>query len=226
MTITDWNCQLLPSAWDERRSPRRIACALEEMYLRHGITHFHLMPAYDLKRESVSAFLHRTERMKESLSPHLPSVISLHVGSTVSLSPSISDLRSLDRLRYRSSLCVSLPLCSYADWIDQELNALLFRRRLPLAFFSFEKAVILYPKEIVEKLLRIKGAAFQFSFRSLQEPAVLSVIQSLLKEHKTVLLGTEINAPEKIGLYDLPFYLDRAKGFLGERDFRRLLSNA
>lgn len=224
-TLTDWNCQLLPSPWDEGRSPQGIALALEGMYRQLGISHFHLMPAFDPERESVSAFLHRTKRIQEALSPHLLPAISLQVGTAVSLSPSISDLRELDQLLHRSTLCVSLPLCSYADWIDQELNRLLFHHRLRLTFLSFEKAVILYPKEIIEKLLRIKNAAFQFSFRSLQETAVLSVIQTLLRERKTVLLGSEINTPEKICQYDLPYYLDCAKRFLGERDVRRLLSN-
>ncbi|MBQ8416300.1 MAG: hypothetical protein IJX13_05315 [Clostridia bacterium] len=225
-TLTDWNCQLLPSLRDVEHSPQRIALALEEMRQAFGISQFYLTPPYDVARESVTAFLHRRERIKESLVPHLSPSVSVLIGASVTLSPSVCEIRELDKLlTNRSHLCLSLPLCEYAHWVDFELNRLLFHRRLRPLFLSFERAVILYPEEAIERLMRIKGAAFQFSYRSLQVTKILNVIKCLLKERKTVLLGTGLDSPEKIGLYELPYYLDCAKRFFDERELCRLLSN-
>lgn len=225
-TLTDWNCQILPSEWVEGRSPQRISLALERMHQAFGISQFYLRPQYDAVRESVAAFLHRRERIKESLVPHLSPSVSVLIGASVTLSPAICEIWEIGKLLAdRSTLPILLPMCSYADWIDRELNRLLFQRRLRPLFLSFERAVILYPEEAIERLMRIKGAAFQFSYRSLQETKILNVIKSLLKEQKTVLLGTGLDSPEKIGLYELPYYLDCAKRFFDERELCRLLSN-
>jgi hypothetical protein len=114
-----------------------------------------------------------------------------------------------------------MPLTEYDDRIDLELNQLLYKRKITPLFLSFELCAILYPKEIVEKLLRIPYAAYQFNYKALQNPEICRMIFSLLSK-STVLLGTSLNRPEKIEFYEFSHYIDCGNRLLHKRFFEIL----
>jgi hypothetical protein len=63
-----------------------------------------------------------------------------------------------------------MPICDYADWIDFELNRLLYRAHFKrLLFTSFDICINLYPGDVLEKLMRIPHSVFQFHYHALAD---------------------------------------------------------
>ncbi|MBQ8310008.1 MAG: hypothetical protein IJX80_03230 [Clostridia bacterium] len=210
----DWNCRLLrPGA-----IPNETAYALREMNERFSFNRFCMMQDFHADTESVSAFLIRQKRALQQLKPLLSRRFHIHGAACVHLCRGLAEEADLDRLTITSErlLPLQLPLTEYGDWIDQELNSLLYKKKLTPLFLSFELCMLLYPKEIIEKLLRIPFAAYQFNYKALPTPEICRAIFKLLSK-STVLLGTSLNMREKINFYELPYYLQRSEKLLLKR---------
>lgn len=185
--------------------------ALSLLHTRLGFNRFLAAPTYDSQREPVSHFLLRRDRAAEDLRALIPKQCKLALGATVVLNPSLHEVDGLERLLLRGGrLPIALPLTEFEDWIDLELNRLLYRRRYRLLLLSMERSVALYPSDRIEKLLRIEDATFQFNFRALSDPLCCRIITSLLHRNRTVLLGTGIDSIDACYGYDRACYLDRS----------------
>ncbi len=196
----DYNCHLLPQMQELLTSPTEAAKALLLMHEKLGITQFYMMPRYD-KAESPIAYCLRRERALESLRKQLPKQLTLKASSSVMFSKGLFETAYLERLfisRSRRLLPIEMPLAPYEDWMDEELNRLLYVRRFKPLFLSFERCIVLYPKEIVQKLTRISGACFQFSFSSLEDEKVCAVILLLLQQGTRVCFGSGMNSLQKV----------------------------
>ncbi len=219
--LTDWNCRLAAHT-----TPREAADAITEQAHRYGISRFCCVFDFDCTRESVALHLGKRDRKIEAIRALLPSRISVSAASAPITAPGLSELRELLQLGFpsKSSLFLSMPLVSYRDDFDRELHLLLHKKRLRPVFLSFEHCMTLYPSEIVEKLLRIPLAGFQFGLRSLTDPHVREVMEHLLRNGQTVLLGTGLHTPEKLFFAELDHALDTAKASMHPFLYERLRS--
>lgn len=208
--FVDWSCGLLPRMRGCIETPEEAALAISLLYTRQGFNRFFATPTYDSEREPVSHFLLRRDRAKEELAVLLPRGCRLAAGASVLLNPSLHEVDGLERLLLPNGrLPISLPLTEYGDWIDLELNRLLYRRKYKLLFLSMERSVALYPADFIERLLRIENAIFGFHFRALTDPDCCRVITALLHRNRTVLLGTGVDSVDACYAYDRSCYLDR-----------------
>lgn len=223
--LTDGCCRLVP---DALLCPERAASAIKELHTRFGLNRFYMASDYCAERESVTAFRLRTDRAITSLRTALPKNVRLFSMAAIQLTPDLSQNAELARLQLKDSgyLPLSLPLTSYADWIDTELNRLLYKRHMSPLFLSFELCMILYPSDVIEKLMRIGNAAFQFGYKSLCDPSVCRVISTLLHRGAPVLLGTSASSPEKVNALDLDYCLSCALHHLKSVDYQYLLEQS
>lgn len=220
----DW-CSGLASVM--RDSPEQLEFTLQTLKERFLMTRHCLITEYDATYESVGAFLLRHRRMTEALQSYSISDHRLRFAIRVLLTPDVYETADLERLLFSREklLCIKLPVSSYEDWMDLEINRLLYKRKMRLCFSSFELAVILYPREVIEKLMRIQGAVFQFNFKALAEPRICDVVQRLIKQNTHVLLGSGIDNPDKIWYYEFDYYLDAAREMLSNDTFMTLMRN-
>ncbi len=221
----DWNCQLFPSSTNGISSVQDSLDALELLGDRCSLGGFCLTSSYDRLREPISVFLLRQSRLSQLISEASERRINLCLSTQVLLSDGLSLEPGLEKLLLLKSgyLPVSLPISSYEDWIDAELNRLLYQNKLHLLFTSFERYLILYPRDVIEKLLRIPSAAFQFNYKSLCDARVQEVVKRLLDVKALVLFGTALNQVDKIYFYEQDTYLEVAKEVFTPMEYQKLL---
>ena len=225
VNLVDWNCRLHLQMCSHWNSPQQICNQLSAMYTKFGFTNFSLLCDYCHTSESVSAFLIRLERMEKELRSYLPTPLHIRLQASVLLTPNLCDVVDIHRLclRHNGYLPILLPLSSYADWIDKELNHLLYHRGILPLFLSFERAIRLYPQEITEKLLRIPRAAFQFAYHDLQNENVAQAVTALLRQNTSIFLGTGLTQAPKIDTYDFPNWEECVNPLLSHDDMATLL---
>lgn len=222
----DWNCRLLPGMREGTESAEEAVALLQRLKDDYGILRFCMMPQFDPSQESIRAFLLRRQNAKERLLEMLPEKMHIRVSAALLLTPDCSELHELEKLTLLPGLLpLRPPIAAWTDWMDAEMNHLLFRRHLTPLFLSFELSTILYSAETVRKLMRIPNAVFQFGFRSLTDPAVCRIIHALLQEKHTVLLGSGIRHQQKADNYDIAHYLFRAEDHLTPAE-RNILLNS
>lgn len=227
--LTDWNCRLLPPADPLLGDDAEIARALLYSVEQFGIKRFCMMPTYDAGAESVARFLLRRDRLEEHLLRILPAGARLRMGASVLLQPRLHELADLRRLSLRAAshaLPVELPIGAWEDWMDLEINRLLYRAKQKLLFLHAERYPILYPEEVLARLARIPDAVYQFNYRALTDPRCLQIIRSLLARGATVLLGTALEDPQKISYFELPYYLEAGEAALSRAEIASLLQGA
>lgn len=200
----DYHCRLLPQMQEMLSTPEEASRALLLMHEKSGISQFYMMPRYD-RAESPLAFCLRRDKVLRLLRERLPERLRLKASCAVLLSKGLYETAYLERLflcRSKRLLPIEMPLLPYADWMDEELNGLLHVRHCTLLFLSFERCVALYPQEILQKLSRISGACFQFSFVALEDEKLCTVMLSLLRQGAAVCFGSGMNALEKVQATD------------------------
>ncbi len=181
---------------------------------------------YHMREHSVAIHCLCRDRMMEELKHILPPSIEVMAMSALVMDTGVGEMDELSRLIDAGSglLPISMPLGDYHDGIDRELHLLLHKRHVTPLFLSFERCILLYPEQIIEKLLRIRRAKFQFGYRALENPAVLKIISRLMQENRTPMLGTAVGDIQKARYYELEPAIARAKDVLGEPLVRRLLA--
>ena len=221
----DWCCALLPKNCNESIVTDS-AAALQDLSSRFGINSFAMVSEYDCTRESVPFFLLRTQSAYEALTKQLDPSLRTELLTTAILSPGLYEIEHLERLLEpsHSLLPIRFPLSNYQEWMDLELNHLLYKKKYRLLFTSFELAMILFPEDTVKRLIRISGAVFQFSYKALTDPKICGIIERLLEQKSKVLLGTSLTTPEKVYFYEFDYYLAMARQHLSPASFRLLLA--
>lgn len=209
----DWNCRLLPHMCGQISNPAETSAYLVLLSECQDIRRFCMMPDFDVQKESVSMFLLRRFRAAKELETRLPKGIGVRYAGRALLTPDLHRTEHLKKLcifrgRY---LPILLPVGEYSDWIDLELNRLLYKTRVKLLLTSCELYPIFYPKEVLERLFRMENAIYQFNYKALAEPSLCRWIDRLLCQNRTVLLGTSIELPDKVSAYNVEEYLKAAE---------------
>jgi len=220
----DWNCQL-PVRINGENFPKDTIRAMELLNERYRISHFCLMPEFDERENSLALFQLRLERAADLLREYLPQHLKIKIVPRVYLTPELWHEEALHRLLFTRNryLPLQLPLSEYAEWMDTEINRLLFTKKYRLLFTSCELFRELYPTEIADKLFRVPQAAYQFNYRALTEDPAVNDVSRLLAEGKTVLLGTGLTTFGKTLQYDFAYYQETATKKLSVADYQKLM---
>ncbi len=227
----DWSCKLLPLllSTDQNLCTEAIS-AIEYLRQRHGFDRFVFPLDYDCRMESIPHLLLRKKRAEDRLKAMF-SDRSFKVLLRAELVPGLHQLQGLEKLLTSKDgyLPLVLPMTAYQDWIDRELNRLLYTAKIKrLMLASFEICMLLYPPEIVQKLLRIPHLVPQLGYRALSEPAVQAVLTELIRQDRTVLFGTNVDSLHKAYQLKLVDLDDRksATERLSFADYRMILQRA
>ena len=232
----DWNSHLLPGGHEIMTDPKEAAEALCYLQTDLGIKTLCMMPSFLPFSDSVAIFLLRRHKSLSRLSESLAILrqenravkpFKLLCGATVQITPNVHEIDDLKKLTVKFNskkyLPIQLPIAEFEYWIDYEINRLLYRTGVKLWFVSFDIACKMYPRENIEKMLRISDAIYQFNYRSLEDPYVQRVISKLLKQRSVVLLGTSLDCQGKVYRYDLDYYLKSAKEFFSPAEYAMLM---
>lgn len=224
----DWNCRLLPGMRGRISDPLESITAMQDLSERFSITRFCMMPDFDCTREPVSHFFLRRARAEKLLKDAIPtgSKIKVKISARVLLSQGLYQTEDLNKLVITKEkyLPIALPMTAYDDWIDYELNRLLYKAGFKkLLITSFELCLILYPSEIIEKLLRIPNTVFQINYKALTEPKVQKIVSRLMRQNQTILLGTSLDCLERVYRYDFDFYTKSATDGISVADYKTML---
>ncbi len=226
MPLFDYNSFLLPGFRDAAANGNVSLQIMELLFEKHGVTHYHLMPLFDCTEDTVSSFLLKRHQAISKLqkTDRFSKLVNLHFGATAELHPGLWQTDELEKLCYGSAQMLSLrfPLGPYQDWMDQELNHLLYHGGYSLLFTSFELPLLFFERDTIERLLRIQGAVFHFNYRSLLQPQVQETVKKLLAKHTPVLFGTNLSSMEKTCYYEMDHYLNTARGFLTPYEYQYL----
>ena len=226
MNYVDWSCRMLPKLNTELLDAKQAADAIKEISVRFGFSHLAMVAEYDCVQESVPLFLLRANSSFQKLRAELGKTVSIKPFYRAILLPGLYETADLDRLLlpHTKLLPICFPIGTYQDWMDLEINRLLYKKKYRLLFTSFELAILFFSIEQIHKLMRISGAVFQFNYKALTDPAVCQIIKLLLDQDATVLLGSSLTSPEKAYFYDLDFYLQEVQKLLPSRSYRKLLA--
>lgn len=222
---TDWNCHLLPMMGEWIASPSDTMEALWRLHARTGIRRFCMMAEFDPMRESLPCFLIERNRAVREVRQLLPDGYRIITGGYVRFRQDVSTIPGLSRLCLPQTrlLPVLLPWNGFPQELAVEWNRMLYHMPFQLLLMEADHFLLSYPKDSAERLLRLRSAAYQFSFLSLRDPAVRKAIRFLLNREATVLLGSGVNSPGAAAYYDFRTAADAAIAEFGEKQFAELM---
>lgn len=222
--LIDWNCGLLSSIRvDVPGSECEAVQALQFMASEHSVTRFCMMPLFDARKEPVSVFLLKRAAYIERLSKVIPKNLSVKYSSKVLLCKGLSQVPDLEKLSVPMGgyLPLMLPIVSYEDWIDQELNQLLYKRKLKLLLLSCELYTNIYPSEIMEKLLRMPNTVFLFHYRVFSDPKLSKLVLNMCKLDRPVIFGTDVICLYKAWNFPVTLYRNQATSLLSAAEIQK-----
>ena len=224
--LYDWNCHLYSGMNALVEAPEDNAKAMRLLYERFGMDHFLMLPCFDASYASVQHFLLRRDHAEEALRAVLPDFLKVKFAARVLLRPDLHKVQNLEKLYLTRDgyLALQLPMHSFEDWVDLELNRLLYLKKCKLLFTSFEFYPLIYPKDFIEKLLRIKNLAVQFNYKAIyRQPEYAELIQTLLRNNQSVLFGTTRTSLREVQKYKLDLYQKSAAERLSVADYETVL---
>lgn len=225
--LVDWNCRLIPDGRNDNISSLETVEVMRYLSKRDHFSHFCLISEYTSSFGSIPAYLLFRYKTEHALRTLLPKHIKIKLISSISLIPNLHSLDGLsdfyiskDRL-----LPITLPLAPYSDWMDVELNQLLYHTQVRPMFLSFDLAVVLYSDDILKRLLRISNAVYQFRYKSLANPKALHWIRYALAQNPsaTILLGSLIGSAQEASFHETAYYLKQAADNLSPMEYQLLL---
>lgn len=224
--FTDWNCGLLPNGMELLGSVRDAASGLRILSERTGIFRFCFLPVFDPKDESLSCFLLRRDRAIHELSELLPKEFRL-ISSARMMLPRDGILPNdpkLKRLCIPKTNCLPLTFFLWDDPIEIEnrLAKLVYHSDFSILLPAAERILSIFPQEVSERIFRLPGTVYQFSFTSLREETVLTVLDRLLRRKAPVLFGSSVMTPAQAARFDLDYDLQIARTRFDRFDFDAL----
>ena len=197
---TDWNCDLLSSIRIDLSGSEDDACkALLHLHTACGIDRVCMMPTFDPLHQSTSIFLLKRAAYEDLLKAKLSKELSIIFSAKVLLQPGVSEIIDPEHLVAATGgyLPIVFPAGPYHDWMDVELNRLLYKRKCRLLLMACERFPIFYENETVEKLFRIPNAIYQFQYRALADIKTRRILYNLYRLNKPILFGTGVDCLQK-----------------------------
>lgn len=103
--------------------------------------------------------------------------------------PYIKDLKALT-VPKTNYIFIELPFSDTSEYVPQAINKILYSLKLIPVFTDFHIYNSTYDYDEINRLINIKGAAFQFDLSHSVLPQCIKTIKQILKNGNTVLIGT------------------------------------
>ena len=103
--------------------------------------------------------------------------------------PYIKNIQNLTAAK-SDYIFLELPFSNMPEYLPLAINKILYGCKLFPVFSDFHVYTAIYDTQDIEKLVNIKGAAFQFGIKHVNIPRNLELIKTMLKNGNAVLLGS------------------------------------
>ena len=183
----------------------------------------HYIPTSNVK-QSILAL---KRRIQKEVAHRLSGKFNISVVPTICLSsdtPYIKNLRALT-LPKTNYIFLELPFSEMSEHMHTAINKILYTQKLLPVFTEFHIYSSFYEADDINKLINIKGAAFQFSLKHSVLPKNIKIIKQILRNGNTVLIGTSCDHSQ-LNKSDLLKNINLMKKLLGEDFYMTLVLRA
>ena len=152
------------------------------------VKHNFLSPASSTKKYIASL----KRLIRKETAHRLEGKFNIHVVPSVYLSedtPYIKDIKNLTAPK-TNYIFLELPFANMPEYIPQAINKILYSQKLIPVFTDFHIHNSIYSAEEINRLVSIKGAAFQFDLSNSLLPQNIKTIKRILNNGNTALIGT------------------------------------
>lgn len=142
--------------------------------------------------DRINAFRHF---INGAIKPETLKKFKIYIYPKLFLSANSPYIKNISKLTVRdhNRIFLELPLLPQPEYIDEALNKILYNCRLIPAFTDFQNYNIIYSKNLIDKLIRIHNAAFQFSINKINNTDNIELVKRIINNGNTVLLGTGVD---------------------------------
>jgi len=187
----------------------------------------HVRHNQDISTAYTKANIKRLHEIAQKTLPRDCGKISLNFVPKLYFSPDAPYIKNIHALAIKNTnrIFVELPLDANPCHVPETLTRLLYHCNLVPVFTEFQLYAMLYDPKEIEKMLRIKGAAFQFNIKNICERQNLKLIKKILKEENTVLLGTNCSH-EHLNVNEIAACIQKFKRAITDTVYRDIVINA
>lgn len=152
------------------------------------------------------------QKFSSKATPRNCGKISIKFVPKIYLSSEAPYIKNLSDLKIKNTnfALFELPMQKNPEYIPETLNKILYNCHLTPIFTEFQIINMLYSPDEIDKMIRIKNAAFQFNIKSIYDNKNILLINKILKNNNTVLLGTNFNH-QNLNIAQINISLDKFK---------------
>ena len=152
--------------------------------------------------------------------------INLKFYPSLYISPDAPYIKNIELLAVRNTnyIFLELPLINEPEYLPGAVNKILYNCKLLPIFLDFQIANLIYAsnEDEVERLINIKGAAYQFGLKSIVYKENIMLIKEIMDNGNTVLLGTDFDH-SMLNKENILYYLEHLKRALPDGYYQRII---
>ena len=236
--LSDYNCKILNinryklHLGDDSLLKNEFQKMIDDINLL-GSLGFHKLVCQIRYSNSVStsiakqSILSLKRRIRKEVAHRLSGKFNISVVPTVCLSvdtPYIKNIKALTVPR-TNYIFLELPLPDMPEYLPGVINKILYIQKLVPVFTEFHVYTSLYKPDEINKLINIKGAAFQLGLRHSVLPENIKIIKQILRAGNTVLIGTSCDH-SSLNKSEIAKNIKLLKKSLGEDHYMTLVLRA
>lgn len=182
---------------------------------------------YNLSTPCRKKILCRLKELSAKSVPRGCGKITVSFVPLISLSPETHYIKNISKLTLNNSryIFIELPFVYSPEYVPMALNRLLYSCNLLPVFVDFQFYARLYPEVELEKIMRIKGAAFQFNIKNAYDPCSIKLIKRILSNGNTVLIGTGSDH-DSLNVREIMINIEKFRRKISEKTFLEIILKA
>ncbi len=190
----------------------------------YGIRKFIFAYNVDFCTKSASIGLRTIRELKSHIALYKPYGVSVRIFPNLLLCKDALYNPEISRLTCAKShyVMMSLPLFNGDDWLEQDLNYFLYRKKLLPVFASLERNIATNSLYMMNRIIRLKSAILAIDTNCLTALKMDSEIHSLLTNNVMILPCISNALANYAGIYKS--YLD-LQSRIGINDYRKLCAS-
>ena len=166
-------------------------------------------------------------QLKSATSRKLSAKFKMIAVPVVYLTDETPFLKRLDKLILRSTnyIFLELPFGHFPDSLAVAINKILYKRNLLPIFTNFHIYTSFYDNDVIQRLVNIKGAGYQFPLKLSVLSDNLHLIKQIIKNGGIVLLGSSCDH-YNLNISEISKCLEMLQRRLGYNDYTELILRA
>ncbi len=162
---------------------------LFSFFSENGIRRFFFCEPFDHNCHSISQVKCRIRDIKKVIGARCPRGVRFSVCADIQMSDGISSVSALRRLLipHTDSLFLRLPIFRFDDWINTELNSILFRHRFLPIFSCFEANLKTNPSHQLTQLIHSDPFRVCLDINYMTAPFSQPILYDLIQRNVPIL---------------------------------------